>query len=155
MNDTEIKKVLAAHKQWLNNDGGEGANLMDANLRGANLRGANLPNYQIIPEIGAFDGWKKFAKGIVGRVRIPARAGRAQGISSRKCRANEIKLLEAWGKEGVKLPKGTIVKNGTYSKVIKYTVGGVTKINNLSDDIRLECAPGIHFFVTRKEAEKW
>ena len=24
-----------------------------------------------------------------------------------------------------------------------------------SDDIRIDCAPGIHVFITRKEAEEW
>jgi len=49
---TELKKILAKHKLWLDGKGGtranlegadlSGADLTDANLRGANLRGANL-----------------------------------------------------------------------------------------------------------------
>ena len=47
MNATELLKVLENHKLWLENNGGEranlaGANLSFTNLRGANLRGANL-----------------------------------------------------------------------------------------------------------------
>ncbi len=131
------------------------ADLRDADLRDANLRGADLPDYQSIPEIGAFDGWKKFANGVLGRVRIPAKAGRVQAISSRKCRASEIKVLEAWDRDGEKLAKGEIIHNGTHSKVVNYTVGGTTSAGELNDDIRIKCAPGIHFFITRKEAEQW
>lgn len=42
MNANELKKVLDSHRKWLNNDGGERANLSGANLSGANLRDANL-----------------------------------------------------------------------------------------------------------------
>ena len=52
MNTDELKTILEQHKLWLNNEGGEranlrcadlqGANLRCADLQGANLRGANL-----------------------------------------------------------------------------------------------------------------
>ena len=48
MNSEKIKKVLAFHKEWLNNEqNGEmadlrGADLLWADLRGADLSGANL-----------------------------------------------------------------------------------------------------------------
>ena len=39
----ELKKILEAHKKWLNNEeGGRYADLRDANLRDVNLRCANL-----------------------------------------------------------------------------------------------------------------
>ena len=37
-----LAEILEAHKLWLENSGGERANLWGANLRGANLRDANL-----------------------------------------------------------------------------------------------------------------
>jgi hypothetical protein len=39
---TELKRILDEHAKWLNNDGGEKADLREANLREANLHGANL-----------------------------------------------------------------------------------------------------------------
>lgn len=42
MNRDEIKVVLKQHKLWLNNEGGEEANLQGADLRGVDLREANL-----------------------------------------------------------------------------------------------------------------
>ncbi|MNW38919.1 Serine/threonine-protein kinase B [compost metagenome] len=42
-NADELKEILAKHRKWwLNEEGGERANLRDANLSDANLRGANL-----------------------------------------------------------------------------------------------------------------
>jgi uncharacterized protein YjbI with pentapeptide repeats len=42
MNQDEINRILKSHKDWLDGNGGERANLLDANLLDANLRGANL-----------------------------------------------------------------------------------------------------------------
>ena len=42
VNADELKKVLDSHRKWMNNDGGERANLYGADLSEANLRGADL-----------------------------------------------------------------------------------------------------------------
>jgi hypothetical protein len=42
MNSDEIRVVLEQHKLWLNNEGGEEADLRRADLQGADLRGADL-----------------------------------------------------------------------------------------------------------------
>jgi len=42
MNRDEIRVVLEQHKLWLNNEGGEEADLRGADLRRADLRGADL-----------------------------------------------------------------------------------------------------------------
>ena len=42
MSSEEIKKVLDLHKKWLNEQGGERADLSEADLCWANLRGADL-----------------------------------------------------------------------------------------------------------------
>lgn len=44
MTQEKLNEILEAHKLWLNDKGGSGANLSDANLRNANLRNANLTN---------------------------------------------------------------------------------------------------------------
>ena len=43
MNSDEIRVVLEQHKLWLNNKGGEEANLQGADLRGANLDFSSFP----------------------------------------------------------------------------------------------------------------
>ena len=44
MNKEELRAVLENHRKWLEDDGGERANLRDADLRGANLRFSDLEN---------------------------------------------------------------------------------------------------------------
>jgi uncharacterized protein YjbI with pentapeptide repeats len=48
MKQEEIAAVLAAHKLWLENKGGERANLDGARLDGANLDGANLVGARLV-----------------------------------------------------------------------------------------------------------
>jgi hypothetical protein len=38
---------------------------------------------------------------------------------------------------------------------VLYRVGFPVYPDSYCDDIRIACAPGIHFFLTRKEAESW
>ena len=37
----------------------------------------------------------------------------------------------------------------------QYKVGEIAKVDDFDDDRRNECAPGIHFFITRQEAVDW
>ena len=69
----------------------------------------------------------------------------------RKCRASKVKVIAAY-LNGVAQPKGAAF---TSSRGGKYVVGKTTKPDEYDDDIRVECGHGIHFFITRAEAEKW
>ena len=125
------------------------ANLSDANLRGAYLKGANLIDvkyihFQICPEIGSFYAWKKTTKGII-KIQIPAKAKRTSCISSRKCRASEVKVISGDGCGG---------KSPTYGN-LTYEKGKTIKSDKFNDDSREECTHGIHFFMTKAEAEEW
>ena len=121
------------------------ANLYGANLGGANLFGANLDNtqgiYPIVPESGSFEGYKKLNNGVICHIQIPATAGRVGGYIGRKCRAEEALVLEG---EGV----------STYNAMV-YRVGQTVKPDSWDPDPRVECSHGIHFFLTRKEAEEY
>ena len=135
------------------------ADLSETNLRGVNLRkinftGATLPAFQIVPPNGAFVAWKKAADGVVLKLEIPEDARRTSCLVSRKCRAEKARVLEAYTRNGEPLPVGTTVK-GWYSKSFEYCVGEIAVADSYDDDIRIACAPGIHFFLTREEAEKW
>jgi hypothetical protein len=44
MKTEKLNEILESHLLWLNNEGGNRANLRDANLRNADLRNANLRN---------------------------------------------------------------------------------------------------------------
>jgi Family of unknown function (DUF5758)/Pentapeptide repeats (8 copies) len=128
-----------------------GANLSCANLSGANLSGAkNVPTLasaqsQIVPESGAFEGWKKCQNNVIVHVQIPKGAARSNA-TGRKCRAEKVKVLEVFGaKEGVSQHDGKVI----------YTKGKTVKCHEWSADRWLECGGGIHFFITRAEAEAY
>ena len=38
---------------------------------------------------------------------------------------------------------------------IEYTAGHYVEADSFDPDIRVECTHGIHFFMTKKEAEQW
>ena len=128
-----------------------GADLGGANLRGAYLGGANLRDvknlvFQIIPEEGAFIGWKKLKGGVIAKLEIPADAKRNSTPVGRKNRAEFVRVLELFGaEEGVSQHDGKTV----------YRVGEIVRPDSYNDDIRLECTNGIHFFITRAEAEAY
>lgn len=124
-----------------------GADLFRANLFRANLSGADLPHYQIVPEVGAFEGWKKLAGGVIARVQIPADARRVSSLVGRKCRAERVVVVELIGAS---------VGTSQHDPSVVYRVGETVAPNNgFNDDPRVECAPGIHFFITRREAEEY
>jgi uncharacterized protein DUF5758/pentapeptide repeat protein len=130
------------------------ANLSRADLSGANLSGADLAkasNYQvslartrILPE-GDVIGWKSCQDGVIVKLLVPAKARRSHAFG-RKCRAEYAKVLEVIGAEvGVSRHDGTT----------KYQPGKTVKPDSWDEDWQNECAPGIHFFITREEAESY
>ena len=152
MNATEIKAVLAAHAKWQAGDGGSRANLSGANLSGANLSGANLSGakgvadataatLRILPDEGDVIGFKKLAGGTICKVRVPAEARRSNA-TGRKCRAEYVDVIEGVGVSA-------------YDGGTKYAPGKRVTCHEWCEDRWLECAGGIHFFITRKEAEDY
>ena len=169
MDIDKLNAILAAHLKWLKNESNGiranliranlmGANLMDANLMGANLMGANLiranlmdanlmdanlPKTAILAE-GELIGYKKLANGCICKVKILSETPRLNSIGSRKCRAESVLVLEGEGNSQNPSGKGDI---------LHYATGLTVKCTNpFCDDIRLECASGIHFFITKQEA---
>jgi len=132
------------------------ANLSYANLSYANLSSADLSyaeNIQITisaqllmcPEEGAFIGWKKCRGKVIIKLQIPATAKRSSA-TSRKCRAEFVEVLEVFGAE-----QGISMHDG----VTKYTKGETIKCDKWEENRWIECGGGIHFFITRAEAENY
>ena len=119
-----------------------GAHLSRANLSGADLSAANLPHYQI-PQQGELIVWKASTTGIV-KLRVPPTAKRTASLIGRKCRAEYADVLEA--------PEGAMDK---HSGTLPYIVGETVRPDSYDPDPRVECSHGIHFFLTRAEAEEW
>jgi hypothetical protein len=136
-----------------------GADLRDANLRGANLRGAKnvdliVAQTSILPE-GDIIGWKKLRDGVIAKLKIPAEARRSNA-TGRKCRAEFADVLEIIGAvKGVNRDDGgTGIRLGYVAgeRVYACDRGG----NHVWDGDRWnECSTGIHFFITRAEAENY
>jgi hypothetical protein len=119
--------------------------LRSADLQSADLRSADLDFYQICPEEGGFHAFKKTTLGVC-KIYIPADAKRINAIGSRKCRASKIKVISGDGCGG---------QSPTHTKKIIYEKGATYECEDFCDDARSECAPGIHFFITKQEAENW
>ena len=155
----EAKKSLYGANLNSANLGGanlSGANLSCANLRSADLNSANLGGaknaelaiamIQFIPEEGSFVGWKKCRDGVIVKLWIGKTAKRSHG-AARKCRASRVKVAEVFGaEEGVSMHDASVV----------YRKGEVVEPKNGWGENRWDvCAPGIHFFISRIEAENY
>lgn len=133
-----------------------GANLYGADLRGAYLYGADLrgdnidhntvafQKTRILPE-GSIIGWKKCVNNVIVKLRIPEEAKRSHAFG-RKCRAEWVEVLEVFGAD---------VGISKHDRKTEYRKGKIVRPNSFSDNWQEECAPGIHFFITRKEAEEY
>jgi len=141
-----------------------GANLIEANLREAKLGGADLSyadlryaknlewtdaTTRIIPD-GDIVGWKKCREGIV-KLLIPAKAKRSNA-TGRKCRAEYAIDKGHFTFDG---KKTKAVFTSQYDNGFKYEVGKVIKSPEWCEDRWQECAAGVHFFITRFEAENY
>jgi Family of unknown function (DUF5758)/Pentapeptide repeats (8 copies) len=132
-----------------------GADLRSADLRSANLYGADLGGADlggavglsafVVAGQGALVGWKKVAGGGIVELMIPRSARRVNAYGSRKCRAEYAVVVSA--------PEGAVSQ---HDNTFTYKTGETVRPSNgFDDDVRVECAAGIHFFITREEAEAY
>ena len=181
MTPDQIKEILRLHGMWLRSEAGgvradlSGADLRDASLRGASLIGADLRDADLrdadlsdaslsdadlsgakgvsplsaarlsITPAGNLIGWKKCRNGVLVRLSIPADAKRSNA-TGRKCRAEFVDVLEVIGAE---------VGISQYDGTAKYLAGQRVTCDSWCEDRWQECAGGIHFFLTREEAEDY
>ena len=125
------------------------ANLISADLRSANLRYAKnsdliIARTRILPE-GKLIGWKKCADGIIVKLQIPEKAKRSHSFG-RKCRCEYAKVLDVIGADIAYSTSDARTKT-------KYSKGKVVKCDEWDEDWTKECAGGVHFYITKKEAE--
>jgi hypothetical protein len=123
-----------------------GANLSRANLYGAKIDAIAIARTQIVPEEGAFVGWKKLGNAAIAQLVIPHDALRLNAYGSRKCRASKVFVHAIFGAEsGYDKHTGKVL----------YKVGNEVVPDSFDDNKFIECSHGIHFFMRRAEAEAY
>jgi len=183
INGRQLSEILEAHKLWLYNKGGERADLSSADLSSADLSSADLSSAdlrsadlssadlssadlssaknaeqvdaitRILPD-GDLIVWKKArtkdGKPAIIQLRIPAAAKRSNA-TGRKCRAEYAKPLKHFidGKE---------TKQKLYSdhdRNFVYEIGKIIRPDRFDENRWEECSSGVHFFITKWEAENY
>jgi len=138
-----------------------GADLQYADLRGANLGGTNLRGAkglpglpiqcQTCPRSGSFEAWKKGKNGDIIKLKIPWFARRTANIQDRKCRAELALVTAVYDDNGKPKPE----TRGMRDNMLAYRVGEFVKPDSYDADWTVPCSNGIHFFMTKEEAESW
>ena len=137
------------------------ANLTSADLTSADLSYADLSSAKnlteivesslvlsqlsIVPFEGPFTAWKKCKNGIMVKLLIPEGARRSNS-TTRKCRAEFVQVLDIVGAtEAVSIHDG----------VTAYRIGENVRCDHWEENRFIECGGGIHFFITKIEAENY
>ena len=126
------------------------ANLYMANFCGTYLHGSKGINYPMnCPEKGSFIGFKKVRNYLIVELEITRDALRSSA-TGRKCRCSKAKVLSITNIDGTE--SNTNSARSLWDPDFVYTVGETIEVPNFDTDRWNECAPGIHFFITRQEA---
>ena len=142
----------------------EYANLYGANLRGANLTGADLRRAELtyadltdtildekeqcrkgIVLTEPIVGYKKACGGKIITLELPIGA-KVFSINGNKIRTNKVNVIDMQGETEL---------SSCYDANFKYHVGDEIDIIDFNENYNVECCGGIHFFLTREEAENY
>jgi hypothetical protein len=131
-----------------------GADLTDANLTGANLSCADLTDTILdekeqcrkgITLTEPMIGYKKSDEGKIITLEIPIGA-KVFSINGNKRRTNKVNVIDMQGETEL---------SSCYDANFKYHVGDEIEIKDFDENYNVECGSGIHFFLTREEAENY
>ena len=128
------------------------SNLYKADLSEADLSGAKIDWPLVCPEKGSFIGYKKCRGSLIVELEIPEDALRSSA-TTRKCRCSKAKVLSITSLDGSK-PECTEATSKRDPSFV-YKVGEFVEVPDFDTNRFNECSTGIHFFVTREEAEKY
>ena len=130
------------------------ANLTVADLTGTNLTYANLTNTILDEKEQCRKGivltepmtvYKKSDEGKIITLEMPVGA-KVFSINNNKRRTNKAKVIDMQGETEL---------SSMYDASFKYHVGDEINIIDFDDNYNVECSTGIHFFLTREEAENF
>ena len=132
-----------------------GADICEADICEADLRGADICEAENVncpltcPEKGSFIGFKKVRGNYIVELEILADAMRSSA-TGRKCRCSKAKVVSITNPDGSNAEE-TSACSGRDPNFI-YSVGEIVEVRDFDTNRWNECAPGIHFFITRQEA---
>ena len=123
-------------------------NLHDSNLHGATLYytdiqhtdGNQFRKGKILSE--SIIGYKKCKDDIIVTLEIP-RGAIVFSINGSKCRTNKAKVISIDGAD----------RAYSSRQYMSYYIGDEINIYNFNCEYNIECAEGVHFFMTKEEAE--
>lgn len=143
-------------------------NFEHADANGADFRNASFDNCELenmqydectagfamaCPETGAFTAYKKArlynSNNCIVQLEVPADALRSSA-TTRKCRVSKAKVVAIYDMSGNSIQKNAY---SNHAKNFVYRIGKMVEVKNFDKDRWHECAPGIHCFITKKEAE--
>ena len=147
------------------------ANLSSANLRYANLSSANLSSANLryadlsyakqnestsflniaCPEEGSFIAYKK-AGGKIIKLMITEDAKRSSATTL-KCRASKAQTISIENIDGTPYDQNFV--SSDYDSSFIYRIGEVVEVTNFDENRWNECAPGVHFFLSKELAKQY
>ena len=142
------------------------ADLSSANLRYADLSSANLSYANLsyadqnegtlflsiaCPEEGSFIAYKKADDKIV-KLMITEDAKRSSATTL-KCRASKAKIISIENVDGTPCDQNFV--SSDYDASFIYRIGEVVEVTTFDEDRWNECAPGIHFFLSKELAKQY
>ena len=89
--------------------------------------------------------YKKSDEGKIITLEIPIGA-KVFSINNNKRRTNKVKVIDMQGETEL---------SSIHDNDFKYHVGDEIEITDFNERYNVECSTGIHFFLTREEAEKY
>ena len=159
--EEELKTILEQHTLWLDSNETEGkrADLTDADLTSANLIDTELEYANLTDAIidekeqcrkgivltEPMIGYKKAYGGKIITLEIPIGA-KVFSINGNKRRTNKAKVIDMQGETEL-----CSIRDASF----KYHVGDEIEIKDFDDRYNVECGAGVHFFLTREEAERF
>ena len=137
------------------------ANLSSANLSSANLSSANLSYADqnegtlflsiACPEEGSFIAYKK-ASGKIVKLMVTEDAKRSSATTL-KCRASKAQTISIENIDGTPYDQNFV--SSDYDSSFIYKIGEVVEVTTFDEDRWNECAPGIHFFLSKELAKQY
>lgn len=133
-------------------------NFASANIFDCSIDNVKTDNYTshwhiACPQEGAFIAWKRAAGDKFVKLQICEDARRSSS-TSRKCRCDKALVLGIYDENKTLLSDVTSARS-IHNKNFVYEVNKIVHVNNFDDNHWMECAPGIHFFLTFEEAKNY